>query len=275
MFDDLDQTLAALLGDSQAPSELRAAEVGFETPDRGYAPSQATVNLFLHRVREDVALRDPAPVTQRSGDVFVRREPPLRVRCSYLVTTWADPGQGAALKIKNEHRLLGQALAWLRRFPTIPEAYLRGGLAGQPVPPPAVVARPDTDDSSGEFWTALGVPPRPALDLSVTISVEFAPAVVEGPPVVTSELRLLPDPPVFAVTGTVRDGATGGPVPGARVAVNPGGRTADTDTHGRYRLSGLARGAYTLHATAAGHAVDTPIVVPATAPNGYDVTLPA
>lgn len=273
MFDDLDRTLKAVLHDAAAPEALRDAEVAFETPGQGYAPGQPTLNLFLHRIQENVELRDPASIVERSENGFVRRQPPLRVESIYLVTAWSEAA-GAAEKVSSEHRLLGLALVWLRRFPIIPTGLLQGDLASQEVAPPTLVARPESLRDVGEFWSALGIPPRPALDLSVTIGMELGLVLPEGPPVVTAELRLPPSEPLFHVAGTVRRADTQAPVAGARVTVAETGRAALTDAQGRFRLSGLTAGSHTLRTSAAGHApTETPILVPATVPTGYDISL--
>ena len=52
MFHDLDSILTAILDDTTAPTELRDADVSFETPDRNVAPGQPTESLFLFEVPE-------------------------------------------------------------------------------------------------------------------------------------------------------------------------------------------------------------------------------
>src|SRR5918997_482152 len=114
MFQDLDATLRALLGDPAAPGDVRAADVSFDTPDKDFTPSQATVNLFLHEILENRGLRDPAPFYEAGADGEVMsRAAPLRVDCSYLATAWSA-GSGA-LKPEEEHRLLGLSMLWLSR----------------------------------------------------------------------------------------------------------------------------------------------------------------
>jgi hypothetical protein len=202
VFDDLDATLQRLVADPNAPQPLQEADVSFETPGRDFIPARPTVNLFLHRVEENRTLRDAVPIVDSVvgsvGTTLVRQMPPLRVECAYLVTAWSDPGVGAAVRVSQEHRLLGLSLAWLSRFPTIPENYLQGSLAASPFPPPTAVARPQAPEEPGQFWTALGISPRPALTLVVTVSLDLAVATSLGPPVAASELRLVtvePMPP--------------------------------------------------------------------------------
>ncbi|MCX4759759.1 DUF4255 domain-containing protein [Streptomyces sp. NBC_01275] len=175
MFQDLDATLAALLDDPAAPPALRAADISFATPDKDFRPPQPTVNLFLHALHENLDLRDQSPLVERTtGGGFVHRRPPLRVDCSYLVTVWSALAGG--LKAEEEHRLLGLALLWLSGFPVIEERHLRGGLTHPPQlhAVPAQWGRAEDGTGSGQFWTALGVPPRPALTLVVTVDALLA-----------------------------------------------------------------------------------------------------
>ena len=283
MFDDLDATLRALLDDAAAPAELRQADVSFATPGRDYAPALPTVNLFLRDIRENVELHDPVPELVEQAGGFVLRPPPLRVACSYLVTTWADPSQAAAAQVLAEHQLLGQALIWLRQFPVLPASYLQGSLAGQEIPPPVVVARPGAGADTGDYWTwsALGIAPRPSLNLSVTISMELAPAADLGPAVLTSQVDLgltgdaAPGPDAaFQIAGTVRRGDS--PAGQATVTLEPGGRLAVTDALGRFSFAGLQAGQYVLRTVSAdGSSTAQPAVsVPAATAAGYDVSLP-
>jgi hypothetical protein len=191
MFDDLDASLQLLIADPAAPKALRDADVSFETPTRDYAPARPTLNLFLHQIRENRALREPAPLFDRTGPTVRRLPAPLRVECGYLVTAWSDLTAGSAVRVAQEHRLLGQALAWLAGHGTIPADHLHGLLAGQEFPAPVLIASPrPQDDDPGQFWTALGVPPRPSISLLVTIEIRPAGVVDLGPKVKRHEVRL-------------------------------------------------------------------------------------
>jgi hypothetical protein len=172
MFQDLDATLEAILDDPAAPADLRSAEVSFEAPDKDFKPAQPVVNLFFYEVQENRELRNNAPVMERVGDQYISRQPPMRLNCTYLVTAWSTKTGG--LKAEEEHRLLGLALLWLSRFPVIQDDYLRGSLKNPPqmYPPPAMVAQAKEDQGMGQFWTALGISPRPAFSLTVTITIQ-------------------------------------------------------------------------------------------------------
>jgi hypothetical protein len=278
MIQDLDAALGTLLDDPGAPADLRAADVTFATPDKNFTPGQPTVDLFLYEVTENRELRDPVPVTALAGAAFVRRTPPLRLDCTYLVTTWSN--QTGAARIVEEHRLLGQAIAWLSRFPTLSPALFAGGsLADPPFPPPTMVAQMDPNKNAGEFWNALGIPPRPAFSLTVTIALDLAREAPVGPPVVTKQLDIGPLPPgafetLFQIGGTIRSTGTLAPVAGATVTLVGTEQSAQSDADGRFTFAGLAAAGYTLHAEAAGFAsADKPIAVPAAALNAYDMSL--
>ena len=171
MFNDLDATLRAVLADSAAPADLGSADISFETPGKDFSPGRPTVNLFLYEVQENRSLRESAPILERTGDQFASSQPPVRMDCAYMVTAWS--AKSGASKAEEEHRLLGLALLWLNRFPLIEDGFMQGGLASppQPFPLPTQVAQLKEDQSNGQFWTALGVPPRPAFSLTVTIAM--------------------------------------------------------------------------------------------------------
>jgi uncharacterized protein DUF4255/carboxypeptidase family protein len=279
MFQDLDTALTNLLHDPAAPADVRNADISFETPDKNFTPADGTVNLFLFDLKENRELRDPEPIREIIAGVVVRRQPPLRTDCTYLVTAWANNLAGPA-RVAGEHSLLGQTLVWLSRFPIVPAAFfVGGGLANPPFPPPTMVAQAKADNSAGEFWSALGIPPRPAFYLTVTIALELGMQTIEGPPVVTKEIILseIPTPIVatwFEIGGTVRDSSTLLPVEAAEVTLVETGAISVTDEQGHFRFSNLEAGNYTLHVVAAGFAPqDKPVVVPGLVLNEYDVAL--
>jgi hypothetical protein len=273
MFQDLDSTLLRLLGDPAAPTA--GADVSFVTPDKTFAPTQPTVNLFLYDVKENRDLRDPTPILQRVGQSYVRRPPPVRVDCSYIVTTWSN--RSGAAKVEDEHRLLGQSLQWLSRFPTVPASYAQGSLVGQAYPPPTLVAQVDPNKNAGEFWDALAISPRPAFFLTVTVAMELGLAET-GPLVTTHTTRAAPQDGVRAPDAAVQVGgrildAGGAGVPDALVDVVDAGLRAVSDADGRYAFSRVPVGPRTLRVTAAGFRTAIVTVVIPGLPGDYEVTL--
>jgi len=282
VFNDLDSTLTQLLNDAPQAElpQLRNADVSFETPDFNFAPGQPTVDLFLYEVKENRDLRDPTPVVERVGGTFVRRPPPLRVDCSYITTTWGAGAPGAT-RVAAEHRLLGQALIWLSRFPTIPQQYLQG-IFGNPrriYPLPAMVAQLDPNQHAGDFWTAMGIAPRPAFYLTVTTELPLG-TPTEGPLVRTADVGYLQagDPTSreewINFGGLVRD-AAGAAVPEAFVLLEPTGRIEVTDADGRFVFVKVVPGLnYVLRARAAGQA-DVARAIEVPEPTGqYELQFP-
>lgn len=244
MFDDLDATLKAVLDDASAPADLLAAEVSFDTPDKDFKPALATINLFLHEVSENRMLRDEARVITKTPDGYTSRLPSLRVDCTYLTTAWSAKTGG--LKAAEEHRLLGQALQWLSRWPLIDERFLRGALRTPPQPFPlsTAVAQSTEGRSASEFWSALGIPPRPAFGVTVTITAEpFDEVEPFRPP---HDVHLYSTPIPFAeLAGRVLD-STLAPVAAASVSVVGTGVTVTSGPDGRFVVPGLPFGTYTL-----------------------------
>jgi uncharacterized protein DUF4255/carboxypeptidase family protein len=273
MFNVLDDTLRNLLDSAPANTAnnlFLSAEISFDTPAKGFTPKQGdlAINLFLYEVKENRELRQPMPTREVATGRGVRRRAPLRVDCSYMVTAWSNITNQD--NVANAHRLLGQAFHWLSRFPTIPERYFPQpnlpadpGMPYQPFAPPTMVAQMDGAKGAGEFWSALGIPPRPYFNLIVTICLDLDQAV--GDSIVTTVSSRYYQAGIAAsgeerlmIGGTVRD--TGGnPVADAWVRLEPPNPLVPsqirvTDAAGHFIFEDVARGAgYTLRARAQGH----------------------
>jgi hypothetical protein len=269
VLDDLDSTLTQLVADAPGTElpELSNADVSFETPDRTFLPEQPTVDLFLHEVQENRELRDPRPIIERNGYGYTSRRPPTRADCGYLVTTW-DPTSVGGQRIASEHRLLGQALTWLSRFGVVPDQYLQGAL-GDPdrvYPPPTMVAQPADLDQTGDFWTALGISPRPAFRLTVTVELT-TPDPQAGPLVTTALPEYVVggsiERPWALIGGRVIDQTAGDGLSDAVVDILELKLRTRTREEGRYSFPRVARGTHTVRVVATGFQPKTqPLVVP-------------
>ncbi len=264
MFASLDQALTSLLDDAAAPAALRGAEVSFETPVKTYSPGSPTINLFLLEVKENRTLRDPEPIIEFTGGVYTRKQPPVRVDVTYVVTSWsADTGED---KISEEHELLALALAWFSRFSVAPS----GLMPGQPFPVTLFTALPDNRLNIGEFWSALGIPPRAAFTLTATVALDLAPVIPAGPPVTTGitgyqqgDDAATYEERIF-IGGLVLN-AAGKPVSGAWVGLEPTGETTVSNSDGKFVFANVQRGVgYTLRArkTGFGEAVRLGMEIP-------------
>lgn len=244
MFQDLDATLAALLADPSAPSELRAAETSFLTPVKDYNPTPATLNFFLHGVRENRELHSSLPILDTVDNRYVQSVPPMRVDCIYLVTAWSP--KAGDLKVAEEHQLLGAAVVWLSRNPVLPTTALVGSLRDPPQPYPVSSRLVPTkaDEDLATFWTALGIAPRPMFSLTVTIAMQPYAEVEDLAAVETVDVDGV-SMRYPALTGRVLDAAMA-PVPGAEVFVVEKDQHVTSDRRGRFDFGELPFGSYTL-----------------------------
>ncbi|MFI0607096.1 MAG: Pvc16 family protein [Anaerolineae bacterium] len=267
MFQHLHDVLRALCREAPVMAtedpwgvRLKDADISFATPDKDFRVNKPTLNILLSEVKENLPLRDALPVTRKLGEAYIRQRAPLRVDCDYMITAWSNrPGEERAAQ---EQSLLGQAMLWLSRFPIVPERALKDEWGRtQPFPPPTMLARMDgSRNSAGEFWSALGIPPRPYFNLVLTIAMDLD-ATNDGPLVLTTHTGSQPDPVDMqdnwmAIGGTVVD-PLGRGIADAMVDIidtvpvtDPTGKTytesrirkrTTTDKDGRFRMSRVPR----------------------------------
>ena len=182
MIHDLDMTLETLLKHELPPTLVEQVTISFATPDGQFPPpsvSLPAIDLFLYDVRENRELRSNEWLVERqSNGMTTKKRPPVRVDCSYLITTWAS--EGSPNPAQDEHRLLGEVMQALLHHRILPAAVLQGSLAGQEPPVRTVTLQPGHLQSLGEFWQALGGKPKATLSYTVTISVEVDKPVEAG-----------------------------------------------------------------------------------------------
>jgi len=185
MIDDLDRSLENLLKRELPPELVAQITISFATPDGQFPPASVTlpaIDLFLYDVRENRDLRDGEWRVERQSDgTAVRKAPPVRVDCSYLITAW--PSDSSTTRARDEHRLLGEVMKALLRHSVLPADVLEGSLQGQQPPLPASTLQPGRLQSLAEFWQALGGKPKATLSCTVTIGVETGISTAAGPPV--------------------------------------------------------------------------------------------
>lgn len=195
MIDDLDRSLENLLKRELPPELVSQVTISFATPDGTFPPPSVAlpaIDLFLYDVRENRDLRDGEWRIERQSDgTSVRKAPPVRVDCSYLITTW--PSSSSTTPARDEHRLLGEVMKALLRQPTLPSAVLEGSLQGQNPPMPTSSLQPGRLQSLAEIWQALGGKPKATLSYTVTIGVEAGLLAEAGPLVRETIFKLRED----------------------------------------------------------------------------------
>jgi hypothetical protein len=188
MFQDLDNTLAALL---QRDLAMANVAVSFAAPDSDFPPVEVSLpalDLFLYDIRENLELHsNDRAFEQRNGRVY-RQRAPIRVDCSYLITAWSS----ATNPSEDEHRLLGEVMKVLLRYRELPEEVLQGELAGLAPPVRARVMRDGYLQSLGEFWQAMGGKPKASLHYTLTISADVFAEEDLGVPVTEKVVKINP-----------------------------------------------------------------------------------
>ncbi|MCM0590620.1 MAG: DUF4255 domain-containing protein [Gloeotrichia echinulata DVL01] len=175
MLDGLDTTLELLLK-RELPPDIPSTEtevsISFDTPYQGAIKKKPAINLFLYDVQENLDLRSStSSVERQSNGKAMRKRPPARVDCSYLITAWPQNEDD----VKTEHQLLGEVMKVLLRYRKLPEDFVADNFAGQELPLKLISLRPSNLKSFGEFWQAMGgkegTRPKVVLHCTVTISV--------------------------------------------------------------------------------------------------------
>lgn len=191
MIEDLDKTVRELIERDLPPDLVEQVSISFATPDDQFPPSSVTlpaIDLFLYDLRVNPELRSNEWELDRSRQTVTRQRAPVRIDCSYLITAWAS--ESAPNPAEDEHRLLGEIIKVLFRYPKLPAQVLQGSLAGQEPMLPTAALVPGPLQSIGEFWQSLGGKPKAALNYSVTIPVQTQEPEDVGPPVTDRLLRL-------------------------------------------------------------------------------------
>lgn len=176
MIQDLDDTLKELLI-QKLPINNTAIDVRFEMPDKEWETTlpttKPTINLYLYDIRENHELRSNETFLTRNGALGTETKAPVRIDLAYLITVWAK-------EIADEHRLLGNVLKTLLRYPVLPPEVLQGELINQSLPLQAWISQPERTPNAWDFWGALDGRLKAGLSYMVTLAVEPAPTVEVG-----------------------------------------------------------------------------------------------
>ncbi|MFP4233789.1 MAG: Pvc16 family protein [Nitriliruptoraceae bacterium] len=160
MIDELDRCLERWLR-AAVPLPSSVAEIGFDPPEREWESRRSTplVDLFLHTLApsRDRAARGSRVIAHDGGLARVEQTPVIEAH--YLVSVW---GGGPAV----EHDLLGRIMNLLSASRAIPPEHLSEAMRALR-PAPTVLLASDNATTATDLWTALSVPPRPAVQLLV------------------------------------------------------------------------------------------------------------
>jgi len=167
MFPEIHDTVAALLN-RYGKIDPQEVEVTFEPPTRERVQSllRPVINFFLLEIQENTDLRQTNRQTLREPGQALHRMPPRRFDLRYMVSALATV-------VEDEHILLWRTLTTLLKYDKFPEEVLSEPLRGLDPLPTARVLQPEEGPRLLDYWSALGVPPRPALLYAVTVAVDL------------------------------------------------------------------------------------------------------
>lgn len=176
MIDELDRCLEKWLR-AAVPLPASVAEIGFDAPEKDWEARRSTplVNLFLYSL---------APSKERAStgsrviehDGGLAREPVMPVvDARYLISVW---GGGSGV----EHDLLGRVMNLLAASRAIPPEFLTEALRAAR-PAPILSLAPDESTSATQLWSAMSIPPRPAVQLRIQTPTGLpVPVMANDPP---------------------------------------------------------------------------------------------
>lgn len=176
MIDELDRCLEKWLR-AAVPLPASVAEISFDPPERDWESRRSTplLNLFLYSLTpsKDRAATGSKLIEQAGG---LAREPVMPVvEARYLISVW---GGGSGV----EHDLLGRVMNLLAASRAIPLEFLSDALRAAK-PAPSLSLAPDETTSATQLWSALSVPPRPAVQMLIYTPTGLpVPVMANDPP---------------------------------------------------------------------------------------------
>jgi hypothetical protein len=260
MIEDVDETLRKLLI-REMPIKNGEIDITFDQPTREWSArlNRPTLNIFMHNLQENVQLRHrPGWVVSHDNGQATKTRAPLRVDLQYMITAWATEPE-------DEHRLLARALMALARYILLPEDLLSTNLQNQPFPVPIEIAQPGDLQNAADIWSVMDNELRPAIPCNITIALDpYQP--VTGPAVRIWELRFgqfakLPSltqdlaeasaqtGPFWTIGGTLHSEK---PLEDIRLILVEQGKTIPLQPEGRFVVSNLRAGNYTLEVSVKG-----------------------
>jgi hypothetical protein len=182
MLHDLDASISNLLTSQLTTIYGSPVAISFAAPDSNFqaSVSQATVDVFLYDVRENLELRASDVMARQynngngGASKILLTKPPVNVNVSYIITAWCT-------KIDtspdiDEHHLLGAVLQALLLYPTLPNDILVNSLKDITPLPRTLVMQPSYLSNIGEFWSAMSGRPKAMIHYTVTLPIyPFAP----------------------------------------------------------------------------------------------------
>ncbi|HEY86250.1 MAG TPA: DUF4255 domain-containing protein [Chloroflexi bacterium] len=276
MFDEVDDALKRLL-EEEMDIDSSEIDIRFEQPKREWSArlNRPTVNLFLYDVRENVKRRTQSPAwleTGGGGNSITQTHQPIWMDLHYMITAWTKDPQ-------DEHRLLSNVIMAFLRHPYLPENVQEGELAENPMEKPIKVAQYDALQNMDKLWAAMDNEYHATVDCTLSLALdpfeEITTPVVKTIDVSTGQ-SFTPGSGLFedqgdslrswSVAGTVHSGES---LEDIRLILLERGQYIPIDPAGRFFITNLREGEYTLDVLVEGRAAEQHILtVPS---DDYDI----
>jgi hypothetical protein len=217
-------------------------DVRYEAPTKQWVESliRPTVSFFLFDIQENKEKRETNLQTFRGQTRAERRMPPRRMDLYYSVAAFAT-------EVTDEHEILWRVLGTLLKYQQFPDEILPEAL--KKLEPRLSSRFGEKEDLArlSELWTALGLPPHPALCYIVTTPLDLD-VSIEAPLVLTRTARYKSPAAgnvfetAIQIGGIIKD-RSGNPV--SDYIVRREGSAADgcvTGSNGEFKLGGIPQG---------------------------------
>ena len=219
------------------------------------------INLYLTGIRQDLSRRQSDPgaliraADNKSGatDFY-----PRIIALTYMITAWSSEHEDDA---QIQQDLLYRILQGMTNYPALPDELAKAvqlDSNGYPVQLDMLHER-DGSIRSGDYWSAMGTPPRPLLELTALIPIQ------EGSPATLPLIRelgydahpLQPDtPPTPPVQNAQISGSVSAPFPPELLQLQFRGMESGhrspwlrPDAKGHFSVSGLPEDDYMIRLT--------------------------
>ncbi len=235
-------------------------DVTFNAPDKAYISelqSPGVINMYMYSFQENLERRhaETFPVVARDGDSKIIGRNARLVDVNYMISAWS---RGASDNALVEQHLLSRVIQGIGRYDILPPELIDEGYN----PGPAGVTMKlmldqDSKRTQGEFWGALGVAPKPVLNLELTVPIDvFAPVAVTVVSAIDTKMGRLETPRDQWQQDSVQSAALAGsisrtsPLPysalviHARVFGSSNVWSTRPDLAGNYRFDELPEGGY-------------------------------
>jgi hypothetical protein len=240
------QTLAEILaGGTSLPG---TKQVDFSHPNnRREEVTEPILNIYIYDIRESKQFQHSGRQLERNKTGSIQSAtvswPPTWFDISLLVTAWDKTALG-------EHQLLTEALTVLLRHRSLREEFLVPELRGYGNLSMSVSIEPAIE--VGSLWSALTVPLRAALFLTVTVPFEAqsttASLVWDRIVSVKDKNRPQSQPLVMVqqvkIAGIVKHSVTKAPLTGVKITVLGTEKVAVSNTEGLFFFENLRLGSY-------------------------------